>query len=57
MRAGYKLSGFDVSVFVTNLLDEAEWAGRRQRDNGLATIYRSHIVRPRTLGITVGYDF
>ena len=57
MRAGYKLSGFDVSVFVTNLLDEAEWAGRRQRDNALATIYRSHIVRPRTLGITVGYDF
>ena len=57
MRAGYKFGGFDASVFVSNLLDEAVWAGRRERDNGLATIYRSHIVRPRTFGITVGYDF
>jgi iron complex outermembrane receptor protein len=57
MRAGYKLNGFDISVFANNLLDQAVWAGRRQRDNGLATIYRSHIVRPRTVGVTVSYDF
>jgi len=57
MRAGYKVSGFDISLFVNNVLDQAVWADRRARDNGNATIFRSHIVRPRTVGLTVGYDF
>ena len=57
MRAGYRFSGVDVSVFVNNLLNQHIWAGRRSRDNGLSTIYRSNIVRPRTFGLTAAYSF
>jgi len=39
------------------VLDQAVWAGRRARDNNNATIYRSHIVRPRTFGVTAAYRF
>ena len=56
-RAGYRFNGVDVSVFVNNILDQSIWQGRRSRDNGLSTIYRSHIVRPRTFGLTAGYTF
>lgn len=57
MRAGHKIGGVDVSLFVNNLLDQAVWSGRRSRDNNLATIYRSHIIRPRTFGMTAAYRF
>lgn len=57
MRAGYRINGIDLSVFANNVLDQHVWAGRRSRDNGNATLYRSHIVRPRTFGMTAGYRF
>lgn len=56
-RAGYRFNGVDVSVFVNNILGSAVWQGRRSRDNGAATIYRSHVIRPRTFGLTAGYTF
>jgi hypothetical protein len=56
-RAGYRFHGVDVSVFVNNILDQSIWQGRRSRDNGLSTIYRSHIVRPRTFGLTAAYSY
>lgn len=57
MRAGYRFNGVDLSVFANNVLDQHVWAGRRSRDNNSATIYRSHIVRPRTFGLTAAYRF
>ncbi len=57
MRAGYKINGIDMSLFVNNLLDQAVWQGRRARDNNNATIYKSYIVRPRTFGATIAYRF
>ena len=57
MRVGHRIDGIDVSLFVNNLLDQAVWQGRRQRDNNNATIYKSYIVRPRTFGATAAYRF
>ncbi|MHA3793956.1 TonB-dependent receptor [Rhizorhabdus wittichii] len=57
MRIGHRIDGIDMSLFVNNLLDQAVWQGRRARDNNNATIYKSHIVRPRTFGATIGYRF
>jgi len=57
MRAGYKIDGIDISLFVNNVLDQAVWQGRRARDNGNSSIYKSYIVRPRTFGATVAYRF
>jgi iron complex outermembrane receptor protein len=57
LRAGYKVGGLNLSVFANNVLDQAIWSGRRSRDNLNASIYRSHIVRPRTFGMTAAYRF
>jgi iron complex outermembrane recepter protein len=57
LRAGYKFSGLDLSLFAANVLNQSIWAGRRSRDNNNATIYRSNIVRPRTFGMTAAYRF
>ncbi|QEH80131.1 TonB-dependent receptor [Sphingomonas sp. C8-2] len=57
MRAGYRINGIDLSLFVNNLLDQAVWQGRRARDNNNATIYKSYVVRPRTFGATIAYRF
>jgi len=55
LRAGMRFdSGFDVSVFVQNLLNDTP-AYARNRDSLTTFNYRDVTVRPRTVGLTIVY--
>ena len=56
LRAGVKMSGLDVSVFVNNLLNEAPSFGRR-RDSLASPLYFDLTARPRTVGLTASYRY
>jgi outer membrane receptor protein involved in Fe transport len=56
-RVGVRFSGWDVSLFVNNLLDQAPILTRR-RDNidaAADTLFFETTLRPRTYGVTVTY--
>ena len=56
VRAGVRMSGFDLSVFVNNLTDESPLLYRNNFAAGL-TVFMNTTYIPRTFGVTGTYSF
>ena len=56
VRAGVRLSGFDLSLFVNNLTDESPLLYRNNFAAGL-TVFMNTTYTPRTFGVTGTYSF
>lgn len=50
VRAGLRLSAFDVSLFVNNLFDAAPWTTQSRYPRSM--VFNQSTVRPRTMGLT-----
>jgi outer membrane receptor protein involved in Fe transport len=59
LRAGLRWSGYDISFFANNVLDEHPilFESRDIADNATDNLYFGRGVRPRTLGITATYRY
>ena len=53
-RAGARLGGFDVSVFADNLTNAAPEL-LRYHETTASPVFRARTLRPRTIGLTLGY--
>jgi hypothetical protein len=59
LRAGVRFSGFDVSVFADNLLDQHPllFKSRDIADDNTDLLYFGRGVRPRSYGLTLTYRY
>ena len=56
LRAGLRIGGVDASLFVNNLFDAAPLLAK-SHDTETSPLYYYRTIRPRTLGLTVGYRY
>jgi outer membrane receptor protein involved in Fe transport len=57
LRAGARLAGFDLSVFVNNLLNQDPLLTRMRYTTAYDTYFQDSTLRPRTIGLTGAYRF
>jgi iron complex outermembrane recepter protein len=59
VRAGVKFKQTSVELFVKNLTDEDAytWRGQAGQASGIVTPYFGYRLRPRTIGVQLGYSF
>lgn len=57
LRAGARLKGFDISVFVNNLLNEQPLLTSMRYTTAYSNYFQDSTLRPRTVGLTGAYRF
>jgi hypothetical protein len=59
LRAGFRWSGYDVSLFADNVLDQHPvlFKSRDIADDATDQLYFGRGVRPRTVGVTATYRY